>query len=194
MEFSTKCLLRRTEVGNLPCTGILCKNRSASETKDMVLFEVLDNLQVHVTELRTMAFIDDENLELGRRGLELNRFDDRLDVFDLVVGGGVELGHVERTSRRDLETVDALAAGLDAVGARAVERLGEYARHRGLADAARADEQIGIGDAIGLYRVAESFDDMLLTDDIIKSHRTVFQRQCDMRSVSHGFIISKSAT
>jgi hypothetical protein len=58
-----------------------------------------------------------------------------------------------------------------------VESLGEYPRHGGFTDAAWPDEEIGISDAISFYGIAQSFYNMLLTDDIIESHRTIFQWQ-----------------
>ena len=48
----------------------------------------------------------------------------------------------------------------------AVQRAGEDLRHRGLAGAARADEQVGVVDAVALDRVAERADDVLLPDDV----------------------------
>ena len=50
----------------------------------------------------------------------------------------------------------------------AVDRLGEDARHRGLAGAARTDEQVGVGDPPGPDRVAERLDHGRLPDDLVE--------------------------
>src|SRR5256885_1155682 len=48
----------------------------------------------------------------------------------------------------------------------AVQAGGEDLGHRGLAGAARADEQVGVVDLALLDRVGERADDVLLTDDV----------------------------
>ena len=127
-----------------------------------------------------MAFVDDEDLEPGRDRLELHGVHDRLDVLDLVVARGVELGDVDGAAGGDLAAVLACAAGLDAVPVRAVQRLREDAGGRGLADAARADEQVGVRDAAALDGVAQGADDVLLADNVAEVRRAVLQRQGDV--------------
>ena len=124
-----------------------------------------------------MTFVDDEDLVLRRGRLELDGVDDGLHVLDFVVRGGVKLGHVDRASGRDLPAVVAFPTRFDALRTRAIERLRENARERGLADAARTDEEIGVGDAVRLDGVAKGADDVLLSNDIVKRHRTVLERE-----------------
>ena len=57
---------------------------------------------------------------------------------------------------------------------RAVQRLGEDARRRGLAGAARADEEIGLREPVLLDGVLERPHDVLLPDDIVEGLRAVF--------------------
>src|SRR5690348_9254850 len=73
----------------------------------------------------------------------------------------------------------ALAAGLDrwpalAVGPDAIERAGDDACGRRLADAADAGEDEGMGDAAGGDRVGERPDHRLLADELRKYRPTTF--------------------
>jgi hypothetical protein len=52
------------------------------------------------------------------------------------------------------------------VEVRAVDRLGEDARERRLAGAARPDEQDGMADALGTDRIPKRLDDRFLADDL----------------------------
>ena len=67
----------------------------------------------------------------------------------------------------------ALPAGRQRRAADAVERAGEDLRHRGLAGAARADEQVGVVDPVALDRVAQRAHDVLLADDLVEGLRAV---------------------
>jgi hypothetical protein len=50
----------------------------------------------------------------------------------------------------------------------AVEGLGEDARRRGLADAAGAGEEEGVGDAVLFDGVGQRLGDVLLADEVIE--------------------------
>ena len=130
-----------------------------------------------------VAFVDDEDLVLRGDGLELHGVHDRLHVLDLVVRGRVELGHVDGAAGGDLAAVLARAARLHAVRVRAVEGLGEDARGRRLADAARADEEIGVRDAPARDGVAQRAHDVFLPHDVVERHRAVLERQRDVRGL-----------
>ena len=54
----------------------------------------------------------------------------------------------------------------------AVERLGEDARDGGLADAARAGEEIGVVEPVALERVGQGPDDVLLARQLGEGART----------------------
>ena len=58
-----------------------------------------------------------------------------------------------------------------------VERAGEDARGRGLADAAHAGEDPGLRDAAGLERVRERAHHRVLADQVVEGRRAVFARQ-----------------
>ena len=120
-----------------------------------------------------MALVDDVDLVARRSRLELHRLYYRLYVVHLVVGGGIELRDIQRMPCSDFATVNALTARLHSPGRLAVKRFGEDSRQCRLADSARADEQICVGDAFCLDGMAQSIDDMLLADDVVKRHRTI---------------------
>src|SRR5207248_8985905 len=82
--------------------------------------------------------------------------------LDTVVGGGVELVHVEGRPGRYLHARSARAAGLAVRRGGAVERLGEDASRRCLPRAPGTAEQVGVGDPSLTCRVAERLADMVL--------------------------------
>src|SRR4029453_17383859 len=85
----------------------------------------------------------------------------------------VHLDHVERgaVSDRDARVADLVGRRCRAL--RAVEALGEDARERGLASAARAGEEIGLAGLSGGDRVLERPDDRFLADDLVEVLRAV---------------------
>ena len=127
-----------------------------------------------------VAFIDDEDLVLRGGGLELHRLDDGTHILHLVVGSAIQLHHVQGAPFGDLYAVLAFAARLRAVRMETVERLGEDAARRGLADAARPHEEVGVRDASRLDRMLQRPHHMLLPDDVVERHWTVLQRQRHM--------------
>ena len=61
MELITEGLLRSHKLCVLPCACVLGKDRRTGEAEQVILLEMLDNIGMHITELRTMAFIEDDN-------------------------------------------------------------------------------------------------------------------------------------
>ena len=96
------------------------------------------------------------------------------DVVDAVIGGGVDLDHVEDGARKYAAAGGALVAGLAADGVFAVYGAGEDLGAGGLAGASRADEEVSVGGASGLHLAAESSRYMLLTHHVFKAEGTVF--------------------
>jgi len=78
-----------------------------------------------------------------------------------------ELGHLDRRAAR--------AAGV--VGKLVIERAGENACRRGLADPAHPGEDPGLRDAPGLERIGDRANHRILADEISKGCRPVFARQ-----------------
>ncbi len=138
------------------------------EHEDRVRRRLLEGLQEGVPCFagEHVGLVEDVDLPgpLGRRVADpLTKL---ADVVDRAVRGGVHLDHVHRAAvgDRDARLADATRSQGRAVDA--VERAGEDLRHRGLARPARADEQVGVMDAIALDRVAEGANDMLLAHDL----------------------------
>ena len=97
--------------------------------------------------------VDHEHLETPLNRLVYRLFQQGLNLVHTPVGGRIEFGVVHKTPGINVATGIANPAGLgrDAtltVGALAIERLGQNARHRGFAHPPRAREQIGMVQAL----------------------------------------------
>ena len=88
------------------------------------------------------------------------------DLVDAAVRGGVDLEDVERRPFADGDAGVACVARVAVLQVRAVDGLGEDPRERGLAGAARPDEQDRVRDPVGADRVAQRLDDRFLADDL----------------------------
>ena len=107
------------------------------------------------------------------------------NVVDAGIGGGVHLDDVGMPALHDLGAVPAEhrhvdGRRLDGVGL-VVERAGDDARRRRLADAAHAGEHVGLRDAPRRERVAQRLDHGLLADEVVEALRPVLARQHDVR-------------
>ena len=108
---------------------------------------------------------------------------DLADVVDAVMGRGVHLDDVEMAALHDRFAMDAEPRHFDgrrgdrAVGQFVIERAGEDARRRGLADAAHPGEDPGLRDAAELERVRDGAHHGVLTDQVAERRRPVFARQ-----------------
>ena len=113
-------------------------------------------------------FVDDVDLEApaGRRVERV--FQQLAHVVDLRIRGSVEFDQVDVAAGVDIGAGAALAAGLGADAGFAIERLGDNARQRGLADAAGAGEQVGVMQPLLGERIGQRPDDVLLPDQFGK--------------------------
>ncbi len=100
-------------------------------------------------------FVDDVDLERAARGGVADVVAQVADLVHAVVGRAVDLQHVHAGAGRDLAAGVAGIAGGGGGPLPAVERLGEDPRYGRLADAPRADEQVGVRDPPALDGVAE---------------------------------------
>ena len=112
----------------------------------------------------------------------MHAVDDLADVADAGAAGGVHLHHVHMAPLGDGAAGLAFAAGLYrgaalAVGADAVQPLGDDARGGGLAHATHAGHDEGMCDPVGLKGVFQGAHHGILTDQVGKGLRAVFQRQ-----------------
>ncbi|MPM54086.1 hypothetical protein SDC9_100859 [bioreactor metagenome] len=101
-------------------------------------------------------------------------FAQRTHVIDRVAAGGVDFDDVERTFFGNRLAGRALAAGFAVVRMLTVDRFGENPRDGGFADAAGADQQIGVSYPVADDGVAEGSDHMTLPDDVGEGLRTPF--------------------
>ena len=131
-------------------------------------------------------FVDHEDLEAPLHRLVDRLFEQALHLVHAAVGGGIELGVINEAAGIDLGACRAHAAwrGGDAtlpVSAHAVERLGQDARHRGLAHAARSGEQVGMMQPLLFQRVGKRLHHMLLAHHLREIAGTVFAGQHQIR-------------
>ena len=98
----------------------------------------------------------------------------RAHVFYAVVGRRVDLDHVKDRPIVDAAAGGALIARIAVDRVLAVDCLGQNLGAGGLAGAARADEQVGVGQPSGLDLLFQRLGNMLLTDDVVKRLRPVF--------------------
>ncbi len=129
-----------------------------------------------------VRLVDHEHLEAADAGLVGRTLDQLARLVDAAIGRRVEFDVVHVAVGIDLGAGLALAAGLGGdtprtVGPGAVQALGQDARHRGLADAARAGEQIGVVQSAAGQRVAQGTHDVLLPDHLAEAARPVLARE-----------------
>ena len=145
------------------------------EHEDGVRRRLLERLQERVPGLagEHVGLVEDVDLPAPGRRRVADPLAQVADVVDRAIRGGVHLDHVERAAGGDRQARLALAARAQGRAVDAVERAGEDLRQRGLAGATRADEQVGVVDAVALDRVREGAHHVLLADDLVEGLRAV---------------------
>ena len=136
------------------------------------LFERLEQ-GVEGADRQHVDFVDDVDLEAAAAGPILHVAAQVADLFDAVVAGAVDFEDVDILAGGDAATGVADAAGFRCRAVDAVEGLGEDAGGRGLADAARAGEEVGVGDAVAFQGVREGLGGGFLADEVGEGLRTV---------------------
>ena len=121
--------------------------------------------------------VDEVHLVAATRRRVLRVVDQLAHVVDAGVARGVDFEQVDEAARVDLAARAALAARIRGRPVLAVQRLGEDARDRRLADAARAGEQERVMQPAGIERVRERAHDVLLADQLGEAARTPFARK-----------------
>ena len=122
--------------------------------------------------------VDDVNALFHARGGKHGLLPQRADVLHAVVGGGVDLHHVEDAALVDAAAGGALAAGVAVHGVQAVDGLGQYLGAGGLARPARAHEKIGVRQPARGHLGLERFRYVFLPADLVKGARPVFAVKC----------------
>ena len=111
-----------------------------------------------------MHLVDQIDLEAGGTGLVVGALAQFADVVDAAVAGGVDFDQVE--AERVRAAVERGGAGRDAV-----DRAGQNPRRGGFAGAARAAEEIGVGDLVLLNGVAQGAHHGVLPRDVVEVFR-----------------------
>ena len=143
------------------------------EHEDDVRRRLLQRLQQGIERGlgQLVDLVDDVDLVLAARRRVLHVLAERPDLFDAPVRGAVDLDHVDERAGQALDAHRALAAGLGARARGTEQRARQQAGRRGLADAPRAGEQVGVRDAARSERVPQRARDRILTDDRIERLR-----------------------
>ena len=133
---------------------------------------LLDELEQGVEALRCdhVGLVEDEDLEAVARRGEGGALAQVPGVVHAVVGGGVDLDDVEaaRAAGGQVPAGGALPAGGVGGEALAVQAARQDAGRGGLAAAARAGEEVGVGDAITAQCCHERGGHMVLPDDVLE--------------------------
>ena len=139
------------------------------QDEDDVVRRLLDELEQRVEGVRAqhVDLVDDVDPLAELRGRRQRAHDEVAGVLDGAMRRRIDLDDVERPPLADGRAGRAGVARL-AVGAevRAVDRLGQDARGRGLAGSARPDEEVGVGQAVAAHRAAQGDDDRVLPDEL----------------------------
>ena len=115
-----------------------------------------------------MHFVDDVDPLFHLGGRKHRLFPQGADVVHAVIGGRVQLHHVHHTALQDAPAGSAAAAGVSVLRMLAVYSPGQDPRAGGLAGAAGADEEIGVGKTSVSHLALQRLGDMLLADDLVK--------------------------
>jgi len=157
-----------------------------SENEHQVLGGFLQNFQQSVErgDGEHMDFVDDVYALFHMGGGVDSLVPQGADLIDAVVGGGVQLQHVQEAAVFNAEAGGTLAAGVAVLGMLAVDGLGQDFGAGGLAGAAGAGEQVGVGRAALCHLPAQSLGDMGLAYDIGKRLGPPFAVECLIHGTS----------
>src|SRR5208283_1370188 len=89
------------------------------------------------------------------------------------IAGAVDLHHIHRAAVGDFPGLGIVLWKIGSWAIGAIEALGENAGNRRLARAARADEEVSMGDAFLPDGIGQRLRDMLLADNILEPLRAV---------------------
>ena len=161
-----------------------------AEDEDEVGRRFLDQLQERVPGgvRELVRLIEDVDLVTALGRLEDDPVADLADVVDPALRGGIHLDDVQRRAGGNRDTRVADLVRRRRRSRLAVERLGEDPRHRGLARAARAGEEVGLPELAKLDRVPQRPDDRLLADDVVEVLRPVFAVERSHASIESGIV------
>ena len=136
-------------------------------------------------------FVDHEDLEAALHRLVDGLFQQTLHLVHATVGGGIELDVIDKAAGIDLGTglAHTTRLGRDltmAVRPGTVQRLGQNARYRGLADTTRTGEHVGMVQALRVQGIGQRLHHVLLPHHFEEAARTIFAGEDQIR---HGAIL-----
>ncbi len=142
-----------------------------AEDEEHIVRRLLERLEKDVPALLdALDLVDDEDLATQVRRRRVDARHELAHVVDRVVGGRVQLDHVERAALPDRRrTTEQASHGSPSTTLRAVDGLGQDARERCLAGPARPDEEEAMSQAVEADGVAQRLDDGLLADDLVEA-------------------------
>jgi hypothetical protein len=153
-------------------------NLSRGENELRVRRRFFERLQEGVEGARRehVDLVHDVDLVAGRHRRITHRFVELPDIVDAVVGGGVDLHHVDMAAVDDRLAMDAElrhadgrpALCLGGAGQLIVQAARKDPGSRGLADAAHAGEHPGLRDAAGLEGIREGAHHGVLADQVVE--------------------------
>jgi hypothetical protein len=109
--------------------------------------------------------------------VEAEKFLELAHLVDAGMGRRVYLDHVDARALRHLATGIALATRLGGRALGAVDRLGQQAGGRRLANAPKSREEIGLTEGFGGQCVAQGLDDSILPEELGESLRSPGARE-----------------
>ena len=144
-----------------------CVDLGGRENEDKMRRWLFDDLEQGIEGLtgESMNLVDDHHLVAVAGGAVFEALCELSYLFDLGIGGGIHLDHIEIGSGRDLGAGSAVVARVCGGPVLAIERLGQNPRDTGLADTPNAREQIGLRDSSFLESVAQCRYSGFLADD-----------------------------
>ena len=159
-----------------------------AQHKDHVRRRLLERLEQRVKRRRRehVDLVDDIDLVLATHRGKVNGVDDLLaHVVHAGTACGIELVDIRVVALGDelafltgaVGHAAACTLGARRLGIAAQQRLGQNARHGGLARAARSAEQVGVGQASLGDGVLERRDDMLLAHHGVEGERAILSVQ-----------------
>ena len=119
-------------------------------------------------------FVDQIDLVPATRGHVLGVVDELAHVVDAGIAGCVDLQQIDKAACVDVRANAANPAGRRSRALLAIERLGENAGDRGLADAAGSGEQEGMMDTTAVQRMRQRANHVFLADQFGKLARAPF--------------------
>jgi hypothetical protein len=145
----------------------------------------LERLEQGIERRRSehVHFVDDVDLEMPLARRVADVVPQLAHLLHAVIARAVDLQHVEAVPACDFLAAIANAAGRCGRPVDAVERFGQDPRGGCLPDAARADEEIGVREAILFDRVFKRARHVRLSDEIVESLRPILPRE---NLITHG--------